>query len=430
MSPLESLIVYDALLLLWMVAWGVYTHWKISATLYISFFLFFCGVISTIYYPFADGLLHDYSGITLIPFLYMILCFLITAYPIMVYDRNGCTMIEGSKAQEEFLKWVCYFLIAVSIEPFLENIYLVPKIAGSETALDAMYEARAFTEYIEPLSNIGRKLFRITMTFQFLYPVLLFYYLSRPKINKLIVGGILMMILSIWAHALITAGRTWIVQDIFYLVVSYFVMLRFMNKKINRYILIYGSCLLIIGVFATALISIARFNSNDYMDDNSIWLWIGLYSGEGNLNFNEMMWHITRDTGGDSSIILIRDLLGQARDTSVAGNWDAVEKLGIPGNIFYTYIGAIFADFHAVGTVLFLALIAGATYFATKVQRGEKKISLIKVLFICLVARIMVIPTFYTYATYENQLSLVLTFLFCLGYSLCGRLYVGKRNIF
>ena len=179
---------------------------------------------------------------------------------------------------------------------------------------------------------------------------------------------------------------------------------------------------------AVAIVSLARFNSNDYIGDESIWLWLGLYAGEGNLNFNEMMWHVTRDTGGESSLILLKAILGTASDISVAGNWDAVEKLGITGNVFYTYVGAIFADFHALGTVVFLCIISGATFLLTK--NNGKDISLPKVAMICFLARILVIPTFYTYATYYNQQFLLAALLFCLAYSLCGRLYFGRRQVF
>lgn len=428
MEPIECLLIYDALLLLWMVAWGIGNRWKLDATLYISFFLFVCGVISTVYYPFADGILHDYSGITLMPFIYLLFCFILTSFPIMAYDTNGCTHIAQTDRQQKFLDYFCYFLILVSVEPFLENLVIMPSMIGNEEAIDAMYDARVYTSYIEPLSNIGRKLYRITMTFQFVYPVLLFFYLSRTKINWYIVIGIIMMISSMWIHGLITAGRTWIVQDIFYLVVTYFVMRRFLNKKIDKRILLYGSFFLGLGVIAVALVSLARFNSNDYMEDQSIWLWLGLYAGEGNLNFNEMMWNVIKDTGGDSSLILLKDILGLTQDTSVAANWDAVEKLGIPGNIFYTYVGAIYADFHEIGTVVFLAIISIVTYMFTKNQ--GKNISLVKVLLICLLARILVIPTFYTYATHYNQVCLAATFVFCLAYSLCGRLYFGRRQVF
>lgn len=428
MEPIDCLLIYDALLLLWMVVWGICNRWKLDATLYISFFLFVCGVISTVYYPFADGIVHDYSGIALMPFLYLVFCFLITAFPIMAYDRNKCIFITQTNRQHKFLNYFCYFLIIISVEPFFENLILIPSSIGNEMALDAMYDARAYTSYVEPLSSIGRKLFRITATFQLVYPVLLFFYLSRTKINWYIVAGIIMMISSMWIHSLIAAGRSGLVQDIFYLVVTYFVMRRFLAIKIDKKILLFGSIFLGFGVVAVTVVSLARFNSNDYVGDESIWLWLGLYAGEGNLNFNEMMWHINRDTGGDSSLILLKDILGLTQDTSVAANWDAVEKLGITGNIFYTYVGAIYADFHEFGTVIFLAIISMATYFLTR--NHGKEISLVKVLLICLVARILVIPTFYTYATYYIQVCLVATLLFCLAYSLCGRLYFGRRQVF
>ncbi len=427
MTPLESLLIYDALLLLWMVAWGIYTRWKVNATLYITFFLFLCGVISTVYYPFADGLIHDYSNITLVPFLYLVMCFIITTYPVMSYDLNGCKTIYASDAQHKLLEMFCLFLIVVSIEPFLENMMLLPKMVTDEAAIDSMYDDRAFTEYEEPLSWMGRKLFKIMTTFQYLYPILLFYFISKSKVKWYLVAGILMMIASHWAHNVNIGGRSQMVQEILYIIVVYFVMRRFIPKAVNRKITFYGSIVIGLGIFAMLVVSLARFNANQYAD-GSVWIWLGLYAGEGNVNFNSMMWDVIRSTGGEGTLILPMDILGLTKDTSIIANWDAVEKLGIPGNIFYTYVGVIYADFGRIGTIVFVSVLAIVTRLATIVKGRD--IPLTKIIYISLLAKIVVLPTFYTYGAYTSQLKLLFTLLFCVAYSLCGRLYYGNRRLF
>lgn len=427
MEPIECLIIYDFLLLCWFVAWGVYTHWRLGGMLYITFFLFACGVISTIYYTAADGLLHDYSGITLMPFLYLLLCFIITSYPVMQYDLNGCDEIEISERQAKFFRIFCIFLIIVSIEPFLENMMLLPSRIGNEAAIDDMYEQRIYESYQEPLSGIGRKLFRMSYSFELLYPVILFYFLSRKKVEWLIVGGTLMMILSYWAHEMITGGRSQMVQNILYIVVVYFIMRRFINKEINRRIMLYGLSFLAIGIGAMAVVTVARYNSNDFADGASIWVWVGLYAGEGNLNFNSMMWDVTRSTHGDSTMILLRYLLGLTTKTGVADNWDAVSSLGIAGNIFYTYVGAIYTDFNRIGTVVFVSVLAFLLGWFSRVRAGLDAISLPKVVLVCICARILVLPTFYTYATIMAQSNLVCVLVFCVILSLYGRIRIGER---
>ena len=429
MNPLESLIIYDALLLLCFVAWGIYMHWKIDATLYISFFLFVCGVISTVYYPFADGVQYDYSVIRLVPFLYLVMCYIITAYPIMRYDMCDYKAMSVSEKPNMLIEYFCIFLILVSIEPALEIFYKVPSMIGNESAIDDMYEARLVTEYIEPLSGLGRKFFRITTTFQYLYPVFLFYFLSKPKIKIFIVLGILMMIGATWGHQLIAGGRSGLVQSFLYLLVCYFVMFRFIPRNINRKILIYGGAFLSLGVIGFAAVTMARFNQNEYVsEDFTVWLWMGLYAGEGNLNFSSMMWDVVRDTGGIGSLVLPMDFLGLVKDNTVAGNWAAMDKLGVPGNIFYTYVGVLYADFGRIGAVVFLVILASVVRCATKTQARE--ISLTKVAFICLLAKILVLPTFYTYASYMNQLNLLMVLIFLGIYSLRGRVYIGNRLIF
>lgn len=397
--------------------------------LFITFFLFLCSIISTFYYEAIDGIIAwDYSKIRLVPFLYLLLCFLITCFPIMKYDTNGCESIAVSVDQNKLLKLFIIFLIIISIEPFLENLMLAPSKITSEAAIDEMYEQRIYKEYEEPLSGLGRKLFRISTAFQFLYPVLLFYFISRQKRNLWIIAGILMMIVSFWLHELITGSRTGIVQDVLYLIACYFIMRRFIPSSLNKKIGFYGLIFLGLAVLVIMCVSMARYNSNDNMDEDfTLWLWLGLYAGEGNINFSAMMWDITRSTEGDSTMILLKSLLGMTDKTGVADNWEAVARLGIPGNIFYTYVGAIFTDFNKVGTIIFLVILAAIVYAFTK-NKG-RTISLVKIILIALCARIVVLPTFYTFATITAQINLVCTLGFCVIYSLWGRVYNGSKRI-
>lgn len=347
----------------------------------------------------------------------------------MRYDLCNYSGMAVSERQDKLVEYFCIFLIVVSLEPTLEILCMVPSMIGNESAMDDMYEARLITEYVEPLSGLGRKLFRITTTFQYLYPVFLFYFLSKPKAKIFIVLGILMMIGALWGHQLITGGRSGLVQSFLYLLVCYFVMFRFIPRKINRRILIYGGAFLSLGVIGFAAVTAARFNQNEYVsDDFTVWLWLGLYAGEGNLNFSSMMWDVVRDTGGIGSLVLPMDFLGLVKDNTVAGNWAAMDKLGVPGNIFYTYVGVLYADFGRIGAVVFLVILASIVRFATKTQGSE--ISLTKVAFICMLAKILVLPTFYTYASYMSQLNLLMALLFLGIYSLRGRVYISNRLVF
>lgn len=47
------------------------------------------------------------------------------------------------------------------------------------------------------------------------------------------------------------------------------------------------------------LISISRFTSIEAEGSNieNIWIWLGLYAGEGVLNFNSLMWYVEKALG-------------------------------------------------------------------------------------------------------------------------------------
>lgn len=71
---------------------------------------------------------------------------------------------------------------------------------------------------------------------------------------------------------------------------------------------------------------------------------------------------------GRFNIYFLKDLLGLTKGSGVEDNWATVSKLGIPGNIFYTYIGSIFEDFNKIGTLIFLLVFSTITIKLTKIK--------------------------------------------------------------
>jgi len=157
---------------------------------------------------------------------------------------------------------------------------------------------------------------------------------------------------------------------------------------------------------------ISRFTSIEAEGSNieNIWIWLGLYAGEGVLNFNSLMWYVEKSTGGDSTFIFLKDLLGLTKGSGVEDNWATVSKLGIPGNIFYTYIGSIFEDFNKIGTLIFLLVFSTITIKLTKIKNGL--ITFPQIIILCLCARVLVIPTFYTYTSLMAQTNLLCVLCF------------------
>lgn len=406
---LISLVLYNFILLFLLFVWIKTKGWQLNGTLYILFFLLISGIISTFYWNVSNGTIRNYSNLTIIPFLYLIIGYLITLMPIVKYDVTSRKELFITNKQGVFLHYFTFFLIIISFEPFLENLLHLPSVMANSDFAAKMYDNR-----VEYLSFIGRKLNRISTSFELIYPPLMFYFLSKRVIQKKIIYGLLMVILSFWIHELGLGGRSKLVQNILYLIVCFFLMKSYINAYITKKIIIYGSTIIGLGICMVLLVSISRFTSIEAEGSNieNIWIWLGLYAGEGVLNFNSIMWYVEKSTFGDSTFILLKDLLGLTKGTGVDDNWLAVSKLGIPGNIFYTYIGSIFEDFNKVGTLIFLLVFSIITIKLTKINNGL--ITFPQIILLCLCARILVIPTFYTYTSLMAQTNLLCVLCFAI----------------
>lgn len=407
--PFISLIVYNLLLLVLILLWIKKKGFQLNGTLYILLFLLFSGIISVFYWDASNGTIRNYSNLTLLPFIYLIVCYTITLLPILKYDLCTNKQLYVTSNQKIILEYFTVFLVIVSFEPFLENLLHLPTVLANSDYAARMYENR-----VDYLSFWGRKFNWISTSFELLYPPLLFYFLSQKNIPRKLIYGLVMVIASFWIHELGLGGRSKLVQNILYLVVCFFIFKQYINPAIVKKIILYGSIVIGVGIGMILIISLSRFASIEAEGSNmeNIWIWLGLYAGEGILNFNSLMWYIDKSTYGDTTFIFIKDLLGLTDKTGVTDNWVAVSRLGIPGNIFYTYIGSIFQDFNKLGTILFLLIFSLTTIRLSNIKKGM--VTFPKILILCLCARILVIPTFYTYTSLVAQTNLFYALCFSL----------------
>lgn len=176
MDVINCILVYDAILLLLLLGYLKKNGWGLNGTSYILLFLFLCSVVSTFYFLSANGVIRNYENITISPFLYMILCYVISIYPIYLFDSKKKEIIITVK-QYLFVKAFSIFLIVISVEPLLENLYRLNDIIGDSSYAYRMYDDRA-----EYLSFLGRKLHAISSYFNVLYPVLFCFFCIKKNI--------------------------------------------------------------------------------------------------------------------------------------------------------------------------------------------------------------------------------------------------------
>lgn len=379
--------------------------WNVDATSFIILYYGISAFVSIFYYNASNGVYRDYSKITLSPFLYIFAAFLITLYPIYVYNKKSPVIKSPNHTQNKFFMLLSFVIVLCMVLPFLESLIRIPQALANDSMSNA-YEQRLYnsSSSLEYLSFMGRKCFLILWRLNNVIPVLIFVHMIRSGKKKYIIG-LSMAIITIWIHSMVLGGRSKLVQNGLYVVFCFFVFKDYFAENVRRNIIKYGSIVLSCAVVAVVVVTISRFASMHDSRMGSIWEWVGLYAGEGVLNFNAFNWYVTKTLGGYSTFALpITLMTGEKLDVEFF--WNLGRSLGIKGNIFYTYIGAFFNDYGKYGALIVLSLLALLTLRAYKGRIGSP---ITKLVLICLWGKILLIgPIFYTYGSVDDQWNLLL----------------------
>ena len=378
--------------------------WNVDATSFIILYYGISAFVSIFYYNASNGVYRDYSKITLFPFLYLFVAVLITLYPIYVYNKKSPVIKLPNHIQSKFFMLLSLVIVLCMILPFLESLIKIPQALANDSMSNA-YEQRLYnsSSSLEYLSFMGRKFFLILWRLNNVIPILVFVHMIRSGKKKYIIG-LCLAIMTIWIHSMVLGGRSKLVQNGLYVVFCFFVFKDYFTENVRRNIIKYGSLVLSCAVVAVAAVTISRFSSMQNSRMGSIWEWVGLYAGEGILNFNAYNWYVTKTLNGYGTFGLPISLVtGEKLD--VAFFWNLGKILGIKGNIFYTYVGTFLNDYGKVGALVVLFVLAKLTILAYKGRIGS---SITKLALICLWGKILLIgPIFYTYGSIDDQWNLL-----------------------
>lgn len=415
MSPINCIYLYIFMLIAALLILSSIIEYKSRVSIAILGMYVISSVAGLFFYINVDGILRDFSNLTIEPFIYLMICLLLSLFPIIRYDASAYSQILATNEQEKLLYKASVFILLCSIEPFLENILYLPNSLGRTENLALQYGNRQ-----EYLSWLGGKLQLLCGYCSLISPVLLFYYINNYKEKKWIIYGLILNVLNSCIHSFNLGGRSGLVQTFFYLFIVYLIMERYIKYDIKKTVRRIGVIIISFMIVLTSIITIARFNSSKDNPVENVWVWASLYAGEGPINFNSRMWHIKGSTNGDNTFVALRYLLGLTTTSSVEDNWEINEKLGIAGNVFYTYIGFIYADYHKVGTIFFLFIIAIIMNRYCIPKRNIIQIQ--HVIGICIWAKALFSGmTFYCYMNFRSNFILLYTIIFCLILSMYGK---------
>lgn len=409
--PLLIISYFSVYIFLFLLYRFVRKKFSINATSFLFLLYAFSGVCSYIFYLFSNGVNRNYSNITATPFIYLVLCIIISLLPIYRYD-NFSPQIVISKRQFEIINSLSYVLVFCCVLPLIETIVYLPNAFSSDTFIGEMYDKRLMGIAVQDyLSWISRKFYYVIMLCSLLLPVCLFVQLKKKAVNTKLVIGLVFSVILDALHNMINGGRSSFMQNLLYIIIVYFLFKNQISDNNRNKIRIGGLIAMSICALAMMVVTISRFiNDNNGIYDNAF-IWLTLYAGEGPLNFNNDLWYVDKTVGGYKTCGLIIGVLS-GHFVTVRELWQLGDKLGVAGNIFYTWIGTLCMDWGKLSTFI-IVLLSSFSVFSFIVKR--RKMTIVSFILMCLWARILVLgPIFYTYATIESQYCLLVCFLFCL----------------
>lgn len=304
---------------------------------------------SYLFYSIASLILYNipfftFNNIDLFPFIYLYVMLMLAFWPVLKYD--DFKIIEIQKPTTFFLNTVSIIFIVSSlahlptiISDFVFGIIKLFKYSygGQELYNDAMYNSYSYGDGV--ISNLAAI---ISGAFTNLGILLFFYYLTLNKQNKLILIGLFLASIVGFLSYISQGQRGLIVEILFLMVISYFLLRKFFQPKIKKTIKIIGIFLFIAILGPLFAITNSRFEKTE--GSNQAYLYF--YVGQSNLYFNNYGLDNGGIRYGDRTFPLFKRMLGF--DNVPHNFWERRLKyfnLKINDEVFYTFVGDFTIDF-------------------------------------------------------------------------------------
>lgn len=345
----QKIIFFDGLLYLLTTFYWLLKLKKINAGLIVLAIMAMSHFGALFYYTVLSdlGLLEEDIQVT--PFVYLYAMITMGVYPFL--KHKGISKVDDTGIEKPILM-LSIFVIAISIEPLLENIYIL--LTSSEDYGD-VYEDMRDGE-LKIYSTVGTTLGGWSNHLRIFVAAALFYYLSKKDKKYPIIFGLTLCALNhilFWVNGGQRGGM--MSQLIIYALTFVLFMPTFNPKMIRKLkkVLLWSSIPIILMFSA---ITLSRFNNGG--TNKTLLAWILLYTSEGPIKFNTEMWDGDHNTNGDVNVNFLKDLLGMKTFTTYEDRDDFY--MGINGRrieVFYTYVGDFLSDFGYIGAALVCTLL-------------------------------------------------------------------------
>lgn len=373
-----------------------------------------------VFYNGIGAFLNSGNDIELAPLLYLFFCLNICMFPLYRHSNQLSKLklevsYKGDSILLQFVRLTSPFII----EAFIEIAVIA---MGTKTSsLGVLYETTNDSVGMQ-LTFLGRKTMAICRWFSYLWPIFFFYFWGKGKKNRKYAIIALLAFSTLILESYAGASRVGIVRNLMYFFIVFLIYKATLpvaeKKKIARLFSV-GVPLLIV---LLALITISRFNYG-YSGDSDILTWITLYSGEAPIRFCQYLWDIKQTMEGDNTFSLFKELLGLDTITDLEQRRDYWGgRIGIPNEIFYSWIGDIYFDLGRIGTVVYVIIFSLSLEFYLKriIRRGFLTLS--SVLIMSMLLLILEFGIMYmTFKVYIIQLLLIPNFIFVISFNLLSK---------
>lgn len=397
-----------------------------NALLYIGTFIFFqksrkkfgIGSIILILYSLVaivgiDYYYHPYANfeeVKLFPFLYLFVVLMIVAYPLLRVNESKITHIqEPSKLFIDGFSWLVVIVTIIATIPLLMdfNETIGKVFSGASFVQDAYIDKQ------DLIDDRGDGKFSIIGVLSTIFvnfsPMLFFYYISREKVNKLLIWGLgIAIILNLFIQ-ISQSARGDLVTISLNIIFLYFFFLKSLDeqkRKFFRRIIIFFTVLL--GT-PFIIITLGRFGDKDSSQVDISNYFLERYVSESFLNFNSYGLNPGGCREGDRTAPFFKQSLGYETANNYNKRLDKYYYMNMNEAIFSTYVGEFTLDYGPYITFAFFLVLS--IFFRSKLKKIDETCTFSQYILYYFLFNICVGIFLFPYSDVNGNLRIILFFI-------------------
>ena len=367
-------------------------------------------ITSVIYYNAMSLLFYETGeGITTAPLLFLFICINVCIFPYLRHsqDLSNAHICDVSAYKDLFYIFTLVFspfIIESFIELFLISFHTDADSLGTIYASDVDVVAKQ-------LSALGILCMIPVRTFSYIWPIIFFVLLNKGgKYRKMSLIPFLAIGCNI-LEAYSGASRAMVLKNVLIFIIAFLIFKQSMDETTRRKIIRISLISFPLFVIFLILITISRYDSGS--QTYTVFEWLTLYTGEAPIRFCQNLWDIQKFSYGDTCFPLIKNVLGFDTFTDYIERESFYEsRIGVPMNIFYTFIGDLYTDFGLWGTLSCCILFSICSeYYLQKIKLSSSITIIDALIFIIVLSTLILGITYMTYKVYTSQLFIFYGFI-------------------